>query len=139
MDYEGRATTTAPPSDLWRVVIDVERWPEWTPSMRSVTRTDRGPLTVGSEARVRQPGLPAATWRVSELDAGRAFTWQTSSPGVTTVAEHVVDPSATGSELTLRLRQSGPLAGVLGALYRRRIRKFLALEAAGLARAAGGA
>ncbi len=136
MAFEETVTVEAPAASLWRVVADVERWPEWTPSMRSVIRTDDGNLAVGSEARVRQPGLREAGWRVTALDPGRSFVWESTVAGVTSTAEHLVEEVGSGSRLTLRLDQKGPLAGLVRALYGRRIRRFLDLEARGLGAAA---
>ncbi|MBV8463597.1 MAG: SRPBCC family protein [Acidimicrobiales bacterium] len=129
---------SAPPAAVWKVVENVERWPHWTPSMQRVEWIDAASMAIGSQARVHQPKLAPATWRVTALEPGTSFTWESSAPGVTSVGEHEVSASASGSGsvLTLRFRQRGALAGVVGALYGRRIRRYLAQEAEGFGRAA---
>ena len=104
MEYRVTATAGAPPAQVYRLFIDVERWPELTQSMRSVRRLDDGPIRVGSEATVRQPRLPSARWRVTEMEPDRRFAWETSAGGVTTVGDHLVEPDGTGSRITLTLR-----------------------------------
>ena len=126
----------APPEAVWPLVIDVERWPDINPSYRSLRRVDSGALQVGSEAIIKQRGLPKARWRVTAMEPGRSFTWETNNGGVTTVATHIVERDVAGSNVTLALRVSGPLARVTHAIYGRRIRRFLSLELAGFGRAA---
>jgi uncharacterized protein YndB with AHSA1/START domain len=124
----------APPERVWAVVADVERWPEWTPTVSQVTRLESGPLAPGSRARIRQPRLPPAVWRVSELVPGRSFTWVNRSPGVRVIARHSVEPAGQGARITLSL----DFAGILGPLVARWTRglnqRYLALEAEGLSR-----
>jgi len=124
------------PEDVWRLFVDLERWPEMTKSMREVRRLDSGPLRVGSEAVVRQPGLPRTRWRVTELDFGRSFTWEAAAGGVTTAASHIVEADGQGAMITLTLSQHGPLAGVLGVLVGRRARRYVSMEAEGFRRTA---
>ncbi|HYC33443.1 MAG TPA: SRPBCC family protein [Gemmatimonadales bacterium] len=134
----------APPDRVWAVMADVERWHEWTPTVTSIERLDKGPLVAGSRARIRQPRLPVAVWEVTELVPGKSFVWVTRSPGVRVIARHEVEPSGAGARATLSVRFTGPLgplvAWVTGSLNER----YLALEAKGLrerstGRAAGGA
>jgi uncharacterized membrane protein len=127
---EHRVTTAvgAPAEEVWRLFVDVERWPEMTKSYREVRRMDGGPLRVGSEAIVKQPRLPRARWRVTELEPGRSFTWQTGSGGLTTAGGHVVEANGQGSVITLTLRQHEPLARLVHALVGRRARRYLSME-----------
>jgi hypothetical protein len=83
------------------VLSNIECWPEWTPTVMSIERLDRGTLAVGSRARIRQPKLPPAVWQITELDAGRSFTWVTRSPGVRVTARHWVEAREGGSRATL--------------------------------------
>jgi len=135
---EHRVTTAvdAPADEVWRLFTDVERWPEMTGSIREVRRVDSGPLRVGSEAIVKQPRLPRARWRVTELEPGRSFVWETTSAGLTTAGGHVVEANGPRAVITLTLRQHGPLAPVARAFGGRLARKYLSMEMEGFRRTA---
>ena len=136
-DLQHTVTIAAPPERTWAVVIDVERWPERIPTVEAVERLDAGPLTVGSRTRLQQPRLPTAVWTVTELVDGSSYTWESSSPGITVTAEHVVeqDPDA-GSRLTLTVTVSGPLSGIGWLLTRSLTKRYVEQEAASIKRAA---
>src|SRR5262249_4702286 len=87
----------ASPQRVWAVLSDIERWPEWTPTVRSIQRLDNGPLAPGRRARIRQPKLPPADWQVTALHEGSGFTWVTRSPGVSVTARHAVEAIEGGS------------------------------------------
>lgn len=134
MRVERTAAVAAPPEVVWDALIDVERWPTWTRSMRRVTRLDDGPLAVGSRVRIKQPRLVPVVWTVTELEPGRSFTWEAEAPGVRSVASHEVRPMGAGtSELRLVLDQSGPLSPAVSALYGRMTKRYVRMEAEGLA------
>lgn len=137
MQFETTVEVEAPAEAVWAALVDVGRWPEWTESMQDVRWLNGDGLRIGAQARIKQPRSPALTWTVTELDAGRGFGWEATSPGVITVGTHVVSPANDhASTLTLGLTQSGALAGLIGALTGARTRRFVQLEADGLKRAA---
>jgi uncharacterized protein YndB with AHSA1/START domain len=127
-------TIQAAPEVVWEVMSDVERWPEWTPTVTRIQRLDRGPLAVGSRVHVRQPKLPPATWRISELQPGLSFTWVTRSPGVRVIASHRVEARPGGSQATLSIAFDGLLGPLVGRWARALSERYLQLEAAGLKR-----
>ena len=135
MRYETTAVISAPPERVWTVLADVERWPEWTSSVSKVEKLDPGVLAVGSRVRIKQPGMPPLTWRVTELEPGREFSWMTKSPGATTVASHSVEAQGNGIVIAgFSLQQTGPLSRVADWLFGKRTRRYVDTEVAGLKR-----
>jgi len=124
----------APADVVWEVIRDVERWPEWTPTVTSVRRLDTGALRVGSRARIRQPKLPRADWRVTALEDGHGFTWVSSSPGVRVTAHHWVEARGGASRAALSVGFAGLLGSLVGRLTRTLNERYLRLEAEGLKR-----
>jgi uncharacterized protein YndB with AHSA1/START domain len=118
---------------VWAVYTDVEHWPEWTASVRETRYTDGDTLAVGARVLIDQPKLPTATWEVSSVDTGRSWTWIASGPGVRTTAVHTLE--AAGNDKTRvqqTLVQSGPLGSIIGRVYSKLTRRYLAMEASGL-------
>ena len=132
MHFDTTIDVNASAADIWSVMRDVERWPEWTESITKVERLDAGEFGVGSRARIKQPGMPSVVWEVTELTAERSFTWVASSPGMKTVATHVLTETGAGTTVALSLDQTGALSGLVGRLMAGKTRRFLAMEAAGL-------
>src|SRR5688572_90632 len=97
MDIERTIDINAAQDRVWAIMADVERWPEWTASVRSIERLEQGPFTTGSRARVRQPRLPVAVWTVTSLDPGRSFEWQNTSPGIKSRGVHTVEATGPGA------------------------------------------
>ena len=122
----------APASRVWGILRDAERWPEWTPSVRSVTLHD-GELRVGATATIDQPRIPTVPWTVTALSEGHSFTWESGGPGARTVAHHLVESVGTDrARVTLSVTQSGVIGSAVGRLYRGLTDRYLAMEAAGL-------
>lgn len=124
----------APRDVVWAVTVDVERWAEWTPTVKSVTLLDPGPLRVGSRARIAQPMQPASEWVVTRLDAGRLFSWETRRPGLRMTATHELRSEEDATTNFLHVEAGGALAVLLWPLMRIAMRRALAEENRGLKR-----
>jgi len=134
--FEQSLRIETPPQAVWDVLVDVERWPEWTASTRRVVRTDGGPFGYGSSARLWLRGsLGATEWRVTELTAGRSFRWESRLlPGLFSVAGHRISAEGDGTSLALSVTYTGPLSRVLAPFLAPVSRRNVRLEAEGLKR-----
>jgi uncharacterized membrane protein len=132
-DFKINIVIKAPPDRVWAVMRNVERWPDWTPTVRKIRLLDKGTLRVGSRAVIWQPKLPPAKWKVIHLDdAERAFTWETTGPGIRVEARHSVEPIGSDSRATLSIQFSGLLGPFVARLTRDINERYLDLEAKGL-------
>jgi hypothetical protein len=133
MQFQISVHIDATPAAVWAGLIDVERWPDWTPSMNSVRRLEPGPLALGSSALVEQPALPPAVWKVNAITPGESFTWRSRVRGVSNIATHSIRPDGRGGTLlTLELQQRGIVATVAAPLLRPFVARAVRMEANGL-------
>jgi carbon monoxide dehydrogenase subunit G len=130
---ERSISINAAPERVWAVMADVERWPEWTESMKSVERLDSGEFGVGSKAKLKIRRSPNANvWTVTELTPNRSFSWETNSGGVKGIATHVIEPDGNASKVTLTVDLSGIVATLFGQMIGGQSRKNVEMEAEGL-------
>jgi len=134
MEYKISVDVDAPPDVVWAVMSDGERWHEWTASVTSVRRLDKGPLRIGSRALIRQPRFPPAVWKVTALEPGRSFTWRSGMPLMWVYGQHSIEPVGSGTRATLRLIYDGVLARLMGRITRGITNRYLGMEASGLKR-----
>jgi hypothetical protein len=127
-----RTDIPAPVAIVWTVMADVERWPEWTPSVTRVKQLSPGLLQVGSRVRVHQPKLPPAFWRVTELNQGASFTWVSRAPGVRVAARHTAEEIAIGTRVTLTIQYEGLFGAMLSWWVGELNARYLEMEADGL-------
>lgn len=140
MKFESIERVAASAARAWEIYRDVERWHEWTASVTSVELLD-GELRIGARVRVRQPRLPTAVWEVTELHErdGESyhFSWVSRAPGVRTTGIHLVESLGPDEcRVTATLTQEGLLGRILGLVWTRLTRHYLAMETAGLKRRA---
>ncbi len=136
MRIEHEIEINAPVARVWGLTIDVESWPEMSPTMESVKRLDTGPLSVGSQALIQQPGQRATVWTVTRLDHEKSFVWSTRSLGMTMTGIHRLRPVGRSTVNTLVVEIEGGLAPMIGRLLRRPILGAISAENEGFKKAA---
>jgi hypothetical protein len=133
MDEFRRSIEIAAPSEkVWAATIDIERWPNWTPTVTRARRLGTGEMGVGSRVLIEQPKLPPSMWIVSELDPGRTLTLRSGLPGMRVIAHHRLEPVEAGCRVTLSVRFEGLFGGLLARWTRDLNHRYLELEANGL-------
>ena len=128
-----RSVDIAAPADrVWEVMTDFTRWKEWTPTVTRIDALDADMLRVGSRARILQPKLPPAMWRLTAVST-HDFTWVSKSPMVTVTARHHIEALDSSScRATLSIQFGSLFGGVVAWLTRSINERYLELEAAGL-------
>lgn len=124
----------APAERVWLVMIDVDRWHEWTPSILRISRVGGVQFGLGMRARIRQPKFPPAVWEVTEVREARSFTWQSRNLGLLATGVHEVISIGDGSRATLTLTLEGAISGIMGGMTGARTQRYIEHEAAGLQR-----
>lgn len=130
--YSQSIEINAPPGQVWRVMADVSRWAEWTPSITRIVLLTPGPLGVGSRVRIHQPGLPPAFWCITGWIPNQGFTWISRFPGLRVTARHELTVTSNDCRVTLSLDYEGLLGGLLARLTHKFNVINLRLEANGL-------
>ncbi|GAB4506875.1 MAG: hypothetical protein Fur0017_31340 [Anaerolineales bacterium] len=117
---------------VWKVLSDVAHWDEWTPTVNKVEVLNTPELKLGNRYKVFQPKLQPVVWTIAELNSAN-FTWESKSPGMHMVAEHVVKPiNANQSEVTLTFAFNGWLGNLIGKMYGKMTEEYVQTEAQSL-------
>ena len=135
MRLENEIDIAAPSETVWALTLDVEGWPEVTPTMTEITRLDDGPLAVGSQARVKQPAQRARVWTVTRLDPNH-YEWDAKMGPIRMRGGHHVTPTDTGCTNLLALDLEGLGSGLFGLVAKRTLAKALQQENEGFKAAA---
>ncbi len=122
----------APPELVWSVAIDIDNWPNWTPTVDRAKRLDGGQFRLGSQAVLNQPGLPEITWTVTLFEDGERFVWESTLRGIPVAATHEVIPSDNGCTSQLYFETLGLIGALLGPFLRRPIQEAIERENNGL-------
>jgi uncharacterized protein YndB with AHSA1/START domain len=129
-----RFVTAAHAEVVWRILADVEHWPNWTPTVLEVKPLGQAGLRVGARYRLTQPKLRPAVYEVTECTPNEAFTWVQRFPGGTMTADHRLTPGDEGTEVELSFTSSGLVANLVSMMFSNLIREYVAIEARSLKR-----
>jgi uncharacterized membrane protein len=131
--YSRSVTIAASRESVWSVLADVAAWADWLPTVDSVEPLDSRALAPGARFRILQPKLRPATWVVTQLEPSKRFVWESRSPGVVAIADHIVEERSPGhSDVVLRMTFSGLLSGPVALLFGSITENYLSQEAAAL-------
>ncbi len=87
---------------------------------------------VGVAYEIGQPGLPKATWTITDWRPGAGFTWESRRPGVLTIATHKLVGGAAGASIELGITWKGLLGRGVRIAFGAKTANFLRQEAEAL-------
>lgn len=115
----------APPDVVWRLLTDLEAWPQWGPSVAGAsidTRSnDTGELRLGTRGTVRTAVGVALPFEVTAFDDGRRWAWKVA--GVT-ATDHRVEATPDGCTVTFGVPWWAPGYLAVCAIALRRIERL---------------
>ncbi|WP_342743160.1 SRPBCC family protein [Mycobacterium numidiamassiliense] len=94
-------TIAAPPAAVWGLLVDLQAWPQWGPTIRSATLDQpHSGLGLHATGTVQTSLLVAVPFEVTEFDSGRQWAWRVAGVPAT---RHRVEPLGNGSRATIAL------------------------------------
>jgi Polyketide cyclase / dehydrase and lipid transport len=121
--------TSAPVETVWGILADVKNWNAWTPTILEITLLSGGGLRVGARYLVNQPGLKPAIYEVIRCVQNEAFAWVQKLPGGQLIADHRIASRDGATEVELSFASEGLSAHLACALFSKKLRQFVAMEA----------
>lgn len=88
----------ASPETVWQLLTDLDRWPEWGPSVRSARTNDGRALGIGVAGTVTTVVGLRLPFVVTEYTAGRSWSWRVARVPAT---NHLVEPTNDGCRVSM--------------------------------------
>lgn len=131
--YSTSLSIHADQETIWKVLSDVAHWHEWTATVTKVEVLGAAQVKLNNRYKVFQPKLQPAVWTVTDITPPSRFTWESRMPGMHMIAEHTVNAvSANQMEVALSFAFHGFLGEIIGSLYRKTVKAYIATEAQSL-------
>ncbi|OBF28398.1 polyketide cyclase [Mycobacterium sp. ACS1612] len=83
----------ASPETVWHILVDLDAWPQWGPTVSRAELDGAGPLGLHSRGRIWTPVGVWLPFTVVEFDAGRCWRWEVAGIPATW---HAVEPADGG-------------------------------------------
>ncbi len=111
-------TMAVPSSAAWRVLTDLDAWPQWGPTVRRAELTDPGPLRLGSRGKVWTSVGVVLPFEITEFDDHHAWAWKVAGVPAT---RHTVTSLPGGCRVSFGVPTWAPLYLTVCALALKRI------------------
>ena len=102
---EFERTVLASPFTVWKVLSDIQQWPQWVPHVAAVDL--QGPFLIGSTFRWRSGLFPIVS-TLRQIEKPRRLVWEGNSMGVHAVHAWSIEDDDTGQS---RVVTSESMAG----------------------------
>jgi uncharacterized protein YndB with AHSA1/START domain len=112
----------APLEKVWRLVVDIDRWPAWNTAVESA-RLD-GVLEVGAVFNWKSGGLGIRS-TIREIDPMRRLVWTGKTIGTSAVHSWLFKATARGVEVTTSETFDGWLPSVMPRTMQRKLDETL--------------
>ncbi len=113
----------APPGVVWNLLVDLEAWPQWGPSIQRAQLAAPGPLKRGSHGRVWTPFGLALPFEITEFDEKRCWAWDVAGIGAT---RHEVQAEGAGTRVAFSVPWWAPAYLAVCAIALQRIARLAA-------------
>lgn len=111
-EYEGTASTSASPADVWALWSDVGSWHSWDPAVQRVAL--EGHFAEGAAGTLTLTGDLEAPFVLDVVEPGTRFLDRITLGELVINVDHVVEATAGGSQVTVRTTVAGPGAEEVG-------------------------
>jgi uncharacterized protein YndB with AHSA1/START domain len=117
-------TIAAPPDAVWALLVDIDEWPRWGPTVGLAWLWEGGTVIhEGSTGKV-QPSLgPALPFTITEFVPGRRWSWRVAGVPATS---HEVAAVGAGTRVTFGVPLWAPAYLAVCALALRRLERLAA-------------
>lgn len=124
--FSCEASSGADPAEAWALIARPERWHEWAPHVRGAWGLGDPEVQEGRKGYARLLGVVPVPATVTEVVAGRSWTWRVGP----TLMVHRVESEPDGCRVAVDIKAPGPLEPVLRAFYGPLVERLLARLAA---------
>jgi len=111
----------AAPGVVWQLLARPSQWHRWAPHVRGAWGLGEPEVEEGKVGLVRLGGIVPVPARITEVDAGRSWTWFVPP----LFLRHEVMPLDAGSLIAIELSAPGPLEAAAAETYGRAIPALL--------------
>jgi uncharacterized protein YndB with AHSA1/START domain len=113
----------APPEAAWRLLVDLDAWPKWGPSIASAELDKQySELALRATGHVQTSLLVKVPFVVTAFDPGRCWAWKVAGIPATS---HRVDPVEGGALVTIGVPWWAAAYTAVCAVALRRLEKLL--------------